>query len=448
MFPYPHCYTPTVEAQQAAQELLARVHIYMEQHPESELHKRGKMFGILICDSDILSAFSGMLDGSYYHDGFVAPIYSIKPEDVIGTDRADSQRKQRWLFEQYHLLNARGETKTVLDCFVDEATFGSYPPAGTGECCAPKLLQAAYQRGMTPLSMAEIWIGASPADEVRVEGQFYPACISKCRPLLRHMLSGLLVEENPLLTLGRKVAEKTSILYEDEWLIVVDKPSGLLSVPGRDGQYSLLEYLTDRAGNTGSANFLSVHRLDMDTSGVMVLAKMPEIQRELQRQFFAHEVEKTYLAEVSATDASKTSSTSVTSNPSSTSNSSNPSNSSETDKTIPYSGTISLPLAPNPLDRPRQVVDYEHGKRAVTHYQFLSPSPMERVGERSLLLLTPETGRTHQLRVHCAVGLKKPILGDRLYGDGVGPLHLHAHTLSFTHPHTGDCLTFSSYPDW
>lgn len=425
MFPYPHCYTPTEEAKRAAYELLARVRTYMKMHPDSELHRRGKMFGVLIVQSaeckvqsEVLYAFSGMLDGRYEHEGFVAPVYAILPEDVVGENKADSQRKQHDLFMRYRLLNARGEVKTVLDCWADEPTFGGYPPAGTGECCAPKLLQAAYQQGLIPQSMAEIWIGASPADEVRIEGQFYPACISKCRPILRHMLSGLMVAENPLVLLGKKVAQQVKVLYEDECLIVVDKPSGLLSVPGKEGQYSLMEHVGG----------LSVHRLDMDTSGVMVMAKNVDVQRELQRQFFAHEVEKTYLAEVAA---------------------SNTGNPCETSDTSLSSGTISLPLAANPIDRPRQVVDYEHGKRAVTHYQLLDGCPSGgNPGKGLLYLLTPETGRTHQLRVHCAVGLKKPILGDRLYGNGVGALHLHAHSLTFTHPRTGERMTFRTDPSW
>lgn len=427
MFLYPHAYTPTEEAQSAARALMARVRRYMAEHPDSELHRRGKMFGVLICrsaaepDSEprVLHAFSAMLDGSYYHEGFVPPIFEVKADEIIGENKEDSRRKQQWLFEQYKLMNARGHVRTILECFADESSYGGYPPSGTGECCAPKLLQACYQQGLMPVAMAEFWMGASPKDEIRREGEFYPACIAKCRPLLRHMLAGIEVEENPLLTLGRRLAAKTRILYEDDALWVVSKPGGLLTVPGREGQYSLVDYL--------GGNAMPAHRLDMDTSGIVLVAKTEEAYTELQRQFQAHEVEKMYVAVLQG-DICRCSE-------------------NETE------GVISLPLIANPLDRPRQIVDWQHGKRAVTRWRLRSSCAAGAGnGAGTVVELYPETGRTHQLRVHCAHpdGLGMPIVGDRLYGSNKNgeELMLHATSIRFTHPVSGEVLTYSDEPEW
>lgn len=419
MFLYPHCYTPTPEAQAAARELMARVRTYMNTHPDSELHTRGKMFGVLVANEDVLWAFSGLLDGSYWHEGFVEPVFEINPDEIVGKDREDSRRKQEWLFHQFHLLNARGEEKDLIEIFRDETQLRGMEtkvPSGAGECCAPKLLQAAYRRGLKPEAMAEFWMGASPKDEIRVEGQFYPACLGKCRPILRHMLAGIEVEENPLLKLGRTLAQQTKIVYEDAWLIIVSKPSGLLSVPGKEGQYSMVDWLKDLPTPYRGREIYPCHRLDQDTSGLLIFAKDEQTYKDMQRLFFEHKVEKMYVAELESEPCTCSASTGE--------------------------GVIELPLIANPLDRPRQMVDWQHGKRAVTRW--------EREGRR--VRLYPETGRTHQLRVHCAhpEGLGTPILGDRLYGynDGKTPLHLHACRIQFTHPTTGAKIDLSDYPCW
>lgn len=416
MFQYPHAYSPTPKARQEAEKLMLYVRTYMQQHPDSELHTRGKMFGVLLTDSATLWAFSAMLDGSYHHEGFVDPIYEINQEEIIGTDKQDSRQKQEWLFHQYHILNYRGEEKDLIDIFHDETQLRGMEtkvPSGAGECCAPKLLQAAYRRGLTPVAMAEFWMGASPKDEIRAEGMYYPACIGKCRPILRHMLAGMEVEENPLLRLGRSLAKHTKILYEDNAIWVVVKPSGLLSVPGREEQYSLVDWLRDQTGITPQP----AHRLDQDTSGILLVAKTEDAYRELQRQFFQHEVEKMYIAELTAAPTCCSAAASE--------------------------GVIELPLIANPLDRPRQMVDWQHGKRAVTRWKRITTR---------LYFLYPETGRTHQLRVHCAhpEGLGMPILGDRLYGynDGNTNLHLHAAEIRFTHPVTREEMHFYDTPDW
>lgn len=412
MFQYPHAYTPLPQAQREAEKLLAHMRRYMAAHPESELHRRGKMFGVLLTDKQPLWAFSGVLDGSYHHEGFVAPIYEIHPRDIIGTDRENSRQKQEWLFHQYRVRNGLGEEKDLVEIFENETQLRGMEtkvPSGAGECCAPKLLQAAFTQGLQPVCMAELWIGASPKDEVRIEGQYYPACLAKCRPILRHMLAGMEVEENPLLKLGRTLAQATRILYEDEAMWVVVKPSGLLSVAGKDGQYSL----TDRLGS----NARPAHRLDQDTSGILLVAKTEAAYKELQRQFFAHEVEKMYVAELRAEPTCCAA--------------------------AEGEGVIELPLIANPLDRPRQMVDWQHGKRAVTRWKRITTR---------IVHLYPETGRTHQLRVHCAhpEGLGMPIWGDRLYGynDGKSRLHLHAAEIRFTHPTTGERMHFFDLPDW
>ena len=303
------------------------------------------------------------------------------------------------------MCNARGETCSIRDIF---ARRGLVPPGGTGDCAAPKLLQYAYLHRLTPLAMGEFWYGASSASEVREQGRFYPSCTGKCGPLLSFMLEGLDVAPNPLDREFSTDAEPR-VLFEDATLLVVSKPAGMLSVPGRTRAKSLLEWLRERYGEVHSC-----HRLDMDTSGVMVFARTPEVKSALERQFAEREVTKTYRARLVAGNA--------------------PFNHARR-------GTIALPLCLDYYDRPRQIVDSEHGKLAVTEYEVLEQLPDGEIDIR----FTPRTGRTHQLRVHAAhaAGLGRPIKGDRLYGspDG-GRLWLHAESISFRHPVSGEPLHF------
>ena len=409
---------------------------YMNEHPESELHRQGKMFGVLLCQNEtrkryenqVLWAFSGTLDGRYDVEGFVEPIYRIDPSTIVGTSKEDSQQKQQWLFEQYRLRNGKGEEASIPEIWTEKFA----PPSGTGECCAPKLLQAAYKRGWRPVDMAEFWMGASEKDEMRVARQFYPACIVKCRPLLRYMLQGIAVAENELVAQGRRLASETKILYEDEYLMIVSKPSGLLTVPGREEQYSLEEYLREK---NGYAYLKATHRLDMDTSGIVVLAKDEETYAAMQRMFAGHEVEKTYRAILETTLQGQSrrvgKSTLLGDSPLQV----------VSCVLSEGEGVIELPLLPNPLDRPRQMVDWQHGKRAVTRW---------RIVRGALVELYPETGRTHQLRVHCAHpdGLNAPIVGDRLYGSVSNErLLLHACRIRFTHPRTGEEVVVSDLPE-
>ncbi len=416
MMANPFVIPPSPEAQEAANELIEKVHAYMNIHPESELHRCGKMFGVLVYDGGYLAAFSAKLDGSYHHEGFVPPVYEMT-EEPIGTSKEESRRLQRLLFANYQFVNGRGETKNLLEIFKEEKPiipaeewFSSklkiknyelrMPPSGAGECCAPKLLQYALTHGLKPLSLAEFWVGAPSKTEIRQEGAFYAPCSGKCVPILRHMLEGLEIEDWRLEIEDWK---KPEIIYEDDYLMVVNKPAGLLSVPGKNEEPSAESLLHAKP----------VHRLDQDTSGLLVLAKSPEVYKELQAYFQRRDILKRYEAVCVM---------------------------NERVKELKSEGEISLPLLPNPYDRPRQMVDREHGKVALTKYVI-----REKRDDGTVLVdFFPFTGRTHQLRVHAAhpEGLNAPIVGDRLYGKAGERLMLHAAEIGFIHPITKEAMHF------
>ena len=404
----------------------------MRAHPDSELHQCGKMFGVLVYgENQYIAAFSACLDGSYYHEGFVPPVYGMASAPV-GSSREESQRLQRLLFAHYNFTNEKGEERNILDIFRDEKPvlspeewFGDsgnlkfeikknkspLPPAGAGECCAPKLLQYAFTRHLQPIAMAEFWVGAPPRNELRREGVFYAPCSGKCVPILRHMLQGIEVEPEPRRIQAEQLCRQIEMLYEDEYLMVVSKPSGLLSVPGKDNVLSLSEYLSQQ----GAFPFLRpAHRLDQDTSGLLVLAKTPEVYATLQAYFQRRDILKRYEAVVQPA-AQK--------------------------KFERLNGQIDLPLLPNPFDRPRQMVDTAHGKPALTRYAVREQYP----DGKAFVDFFPLTGRTHQLRVHAAhpEGLNAPIVGDRLYGgEPAERLMLHAAEISFMHPVTKEEMHF------
>ena len=316
---------------------------------------------------------------------------------------------QQKLFEQFRMLNAKGEVKDLCELFKD--TPQGTPPAGTGECALPKLLQYAYQHQLKPLAMGEFWCGKSPKEEVRHEGHFYPSCKGKCAPILTHMLIGLQVAKNPLAENVHKDTEP-EIVYEDEWLLVVNKPAGMLSVPGKEALNSVYQFLHERYPEATGP--MLVHRLDMATSGLLLAAKDKDTHQVLQALFSGRQIKKRYTAILSGTVS--------------------------TDE-----GVISLPLCPNLHDRPRQMVSFEHGKPAVTRYKVL-----ERKNGKTLIAFYPLTGRTHQLRVHAAhqQGLSCPIVGDELYGKRADRLYLHAAELSFTHPVSGKDITICREADF
>ena len=312
--------------------------------------------------------------------------------------RRRSAALQRWLFEQFKVLNGNGAEKSLLEIFAEHS--GIIPPAGAGECAAPKLLQYAYLNSLQPLAIAEFWVGESPAGEVRRDGCFYGACKSKCEPILGFMLQGLDVEENAL-EKGGDISSIT-VVYEDEHIIVVDKPSGVLSVPGVMGGTSVQQWLRDEYLHNNE--LFVVHRLDMATSGLLVAAKSIEVYKELQRQFAEREVKKQYTAILEGVP-------------------------------VKNEGVIELPLAADYDNRPRQKVDYAYGKPAVTRYKVVGT--VERDGRWcAVVRFEPITGRTHQLRVHAAHkdGLDCPIVGDALYGIVGERLMLHASRIAFVHP--------------
>lgn len=310
---------------------------------------------------------------------------------------------QQKLFEQFGMLNYRGEVKNLCEIFGQ--TVHKTPPAGAGECAAPKLLQQAYLHGWKPIAMAEFWWGDSPKTEIRHHGHYYPACKGKCEPILQHMLQGLQVEENPMLKRMQVPSQNLEIVYEDPWLSVINKPAGMLSVPGKEDAVSVYSLMREQYPEADGP--LTVHRLDMGTSGLMLIAKTKRVHQNLQAQFKNRLVRKRYVALLEGI--------------------------------VPKDkGTVDLPLCLNPLDRPRQMVHTEHGKPAITDYQVL-----ERLdGKRTRIAFYPHTGRTHQLRIHAAhpLGLHCPIIGDELYGEKADRLYLHAEYLEFTHPITGETV--------
>ena len=451
-FTYPFRYVPHPLVVEAARKLIAAI----DSDPFLKyLFSEGKMLGVLVCgkpDSEetvTLNAFSGLAGGHSVLPGFVPPIFdtttvpslrrpvdrgsapvtspaapglpiplrsipasavALRSECSEGPSTSrESKELQDWLFRQYRVRNGLGEEKDIKDIF---AARGLVPPGGTGECAAPKLLDYAFRNGLKPLCMGEFWYGASPGSgEVRQHGRFYPSCTGKCGPLLSWMLQGVDVEDNPLqATTG---FDSIRILYEDDTLIAVNKPSGMLCAPGLTGTESLQEILEKDYGK-----LYSCHRLDMDTSGVILYARTPQAQALIQRQFSQREVKKTYLAHLCA-------------------------------GTRPWKGkmrgTIALPIAPDWYDRPRQVVDKENGKQAITEFEILRIFPDGEMDVR----FTPHTGRTHQLRVHAAspLGLGRPIKGDALYGDASkNRLQLHAESLSFKHPVSGETIRVCSLP--
>lgn len=379
--------------------------------------------------------------------------------------RESSDALQRWLFDQYVMLNAKGMRRTLIDIF---ACFnGTLPPAGAGDCCAPKLLQFAYTHNLRPVSLAEFWLGAPPPTEVRRHLQFYPPCRSKCYPILQFMLQGLeaplpgaeeiyplreeegggttndekgSLDENGSLDdkaslddngfldaqghIYKKCGTSLHIIYEDEQMAVVSKPSGMLSVPGKSSRLSVESIVREHYGIAADVPVI-VHRLDMDTSGLLLIARTREAHKALQQQFLDHTVSKSYLALLEGVPHEDVTGEHVVWHSS-------------------HTGTITLPLRPDLDDRPRQLVDFVHGKPAVTRFRLLKV-----IDGHQLIALTPVTGRTHQLRMHCAhhLGLNCPILGDPLYGCPIEPsadiaqrLYLHAEQITFRHPVTGEVL--------
>ena len=419
-FTYPFFYEPHPLCLLAAEEV--------KQEIRRINPKEGKMFGVLVVETaqqqlGFLAAYSGLLEGHNDWGYFVPPIFDAQqPNGYFKTREREimaseehkqmSQELQTWLFHQYQLLNARGETKDLVDVWQDyhcsERIRRKFPlpPGGTGDCCAPKLLQYAYKEGLKPICMAEFWWGESPKNLIRHHEQFYPACRGKCKPVLTWMMQGLDVDPSPEETNTSHLGAE--IVYEDEAVVVVNKPSGMLSTPGRKETYSVATWAEERWPGS-----MVAHRLDMSTSGIILVAKTEEAYHALQEQFTERVIKKKYFAIVEG---------------------------------IPKNehGIVNLPLSSDPLNRPCQIVDHEHGKQAITEYRILATRQ-----DHTLLALWPHTGRTHQLRMHCAhhEGLGCPIMGDELYGRKADRLYLQAQAITFVHPVTNKRMHYElPYP--
>jgi tRNA pseudouridine32 synthase/23S rRNA pseudouridine746 synthase len=436
-------------AQRAAHDVQATLRAGLADSWQLHDDGNGKMFGVLVVATPdgivgYLRGFSGMVNGRWDIDGWVPPTFDASMRDavwspgeiemralaaqrqqlldLIASDpgevivrrttkalrafddarTARSRELMRQIQDSYTFRSARGDARGLRSLFAP-----GEPPAGAGDCAAPKLLAHAYRLGLRPLALAEFWWGAPPRTGDRRAGVFYTACRGKCLPILTYMLDGLPVDAPPLFGAEAIDASEPRVVHEDEHLLVVNKPNGLLSVPGRSAllQDSVATRLKTRYPD--APELMLAHRLDLDTSGLLLVAKNRATGSALQRLFSLREVDKRYIAWLNGDVADDR-------------------------------GRIALPLRVDIDDRPRNIHDPVHGKPAETEWEVLS-----RTGVRTLVGFTPHTGRTHQLRVHAAhpLGLDAPIVGDRLYGR-TPPLEgerllLHAERLAFVHPATG-----------
>ncbi|WP_291726556.1 RluA family pseudouridine synthase [Bernardetia sp.] len=315
---------------------------------------------------------------------------------------------QQRLFEKYTFLNARGEYKSLQTIFNKELEIA--PPAGAGECAAPKLLHYAYKNNLEPIVLGEFWWGQPPKSEIRKHGQFYPSCRAKCEPILGFMLQGLEVEENPMLK-NPALGKELEIVYEDDSFLIINKPAEFLSVPGRNIKDSVQTRIQEIYPSA-----VLVHRLDQSTSGLLLVAKNKSSYQFLQRQFIKRTVKKRYIAVLDGILKTK-------------------------------NGLIDLPLRVDLENRPHQLICYQHGKPAQTKYEVLQ---VNSVKNQTRVYFYPLTGRTHQLRVHAAHpnGLNAAIVGDDLYGTRDERLHLHAEYLEFEHPKTRERVNFKVEADF
>lgn len=337
----------------------------------------------------------------------------VKPlEDKLKALKKERKEKsnylQQTLFRKYAFLNKHKELKSLLDIFNNPAV---KPPAGSGECSAPKLLQYAFENNLKPISMAEFWWGKSPNSEIRKHKNYYPACQGRCKPILTHMLNGIEMDEN-LLIQNLSENKKIEIVYEDDVIVIINKPADLLSVPGKKITDSVFTRMKKRFPNATGP--LIVHRLDMATSGLLIITKTKDANKMVQNQFIERSVKKRYIALLDGI----------------------------IDKN---EGTIDLPLRVDLDDRPRQLMCYEHGKKGITKWKVL-----ERKNNTTRIQFYPITGRTHQLRVHAShsLGLNTPIIGDDLYGKKRNRLHLHAEFIEFIHPSTKEKISFTVQPEF
>ena len=389
----------------------------------NDLDVENEILGRLIKESQFEKA--EIKRRSRYYDSRIKEIETRIETSNIEIVRLSNERLvrskalQKWIFEQYRVKNSSGIEQDIYSIF---SKVGLIPPAGTGECAGPKLLNYAYNQGLRTIELAEFWYGKESVSQIRTHGCFYPACTSKCAPLLGFMLKGLDIEDD------FPIEDKPKIIYEDEDIIIVSKPSGMPSIPGKVNRVSLLEFLEKQYNQT----IYPIHRLDMDTSGIMLYGKNQSSQYIISKQFEDRIIKKTYIAKLSRPISKQ-------------------------------EGLINLPLRPDYENRPRQMVDFSSGKEAITEFSLIN---------NQLIRFYPKTGRTHQLRVHAAhtLGLNAPIIGDKLYGGSEGKymredgdnqegsegkqlersennqkhdrLELYAESIGFYHPRTKKWETF------
>lgn len=323
--------------------------------------------------------------------------YENQRQTLIDQRRQLSHQLQLKVFEGYLIKSSAGELTTLSQLFGEKT-----PPGGAGDCAAVKLFSTCFEHQLRPLCLAEFWWGSSPVSGIRRHGNFYPSCRGKCGVILPFMLQGIATGKATHEILAEFPADQPHVIYEDDALIVIDKPAGMLSVPGKIATDSVESRLRAVHPQTSNANLL-VHRLDQATSGVMVAAKTSAAHKHLQLQFQQRQIEKQYCAILSGSIHHQ-------------------------------EGCIDLPLRVDIDDRPRQLVCNEHGKNAVTHYRVI-----ESHANTTRVVFKPITGRTHQLRVHAAhqLGLHAAIVGDELYGKAADRMYLHAESIGFVHPQTG-----------
>ncbi len=436
--------TPHPLAALAAEETKAFVQNHVSPSAFEGAHG-GKMMGVLVVrggDGRVgyLRGFAGMLRGSWVAPGFVPPVFdratfeqlcaeqgpritqldrdivtmrtahnvaAAQLRATIAEQRERSRALHAELLATYCMRNAQGETTTLAHLFAP-----GLPIGGAGDCAGPKLLAAAFAMDATPLALAEFWWGASPPGGGRQHGVFYPACRGRCGKILPFMLEGIDCEPAPDVGMKAVADDAPPVLYADDALMVVDKPCGLLSVPGRGPrrQDSVEHRLQQRLQLRDASWPRLVHRLDVATSGLLVAAMHKEAYVAMQRQFSQRSVTKRYIALLC--------------------------------RNLEQSrGTVDLPLRVDLDDRPRQIHCERHGRPSLTDWEVL-----EHHEHRCRVALYPKTGRTHQLRVHAAhpQGLDAPIVGDLLYGFGGERLMLHAESITFAHPLTNERMTFRS----
>lgn len=356
-------------------------------------------------DKFLLKEFEEYLEDKLSQTKEQLSVFTNEINELKEERKQKSAALQKRLFAEYAFLNQYKELKSLGEIFKEN------PPAGAGECAAPKLLHHAFQNDLKPIAMAEFWWGASPKSEVRKHQQFYPACMGKCEPILLHMLKGIELDYNPFLD-NPAEGKELEIVFEDEYLLVVNKPHDFLSVPGKqitDSVYWRMKHQFPDASGP-----LIVHRLDMATSGLLLIAKSSEIHKNLQQQFIKRKVQKRYIALLNGNLENN-------------------------------EGFIDLPLRVDLDNRPNQLVCYEYGKPAQTKWEVI-----KRRNNQTLVYFYPITGRTHQLRVHAAhsAGLNTPIVGDDLYGSKANRLHLHAESITFQHPISKETMTISVAADF